>query len=206
MTKALATWFVIATAAASPAVTAPADVVQSAVTRVVRVLETMRQNGPQAAAPTRATADRARLEIRRVAAELFDVDEVARRSLSRHWSHRTRAEQAEFVALFADLLERAYVSKIEAYAWERIVYAGESVDGDYATVKSRVVTARGEVALDYRLHLAGERWKVYDLVVDGVSLVSTYRNEFNRIIQSASYEELVDRLRRKTLALRPAAD
>jgi phospholipid transport system substrate-binding protein len=204
MTKALATWFVIATAAASPAVTAPRDVVQTAVTRVVQVLE--RQNGAPTAPPSRTSLERARAEIRRAAGELFDFDEVARRALSRHWSHRTRAEQAEFVTLFADLLERAFVGRIETYAWEKIVYTGESVDGDYAAVKSRIVTARGEIALDYRLHLTSERWKVYDLVVDGVSLVSTYRNEFNRIIQSASYEELVDRLRKKTLALRPPGE
>jgi phospholipid transport system substrate-binding protein len=204
MTKALATWFVIASAAASPMVTAPRDVVQSAVTRVVQVLE--RQNGTPATPPTRASLERARADLRRVAGELFDFDEVARRALSRHWGQRTREEQAEFVTLFADLLERAYVAKIESYAWEKVVHGSEAVDGDYATVKSRIVTARGEIALDYRLHLTGERWKVYDLVVDGVSLVSTYRNEFNRIIQAVSYEELVDRLRKKTLALRPAGD
>lgn len=226
MTKALAAWLVIAAAAASPSVSAPTEVVQSAVARVVRALETMRQDG----GPSGQGAERARAEIRRVASELFDLDEIARRALSRHWSHRTRAEQAEFVALFSELLERAYVGRIEAYPGrasarpgaagarqpglpespagaatrppDRITYAGESVDGDYAVVRSRIVTVRGEVALDYRLHLTGARWRVYDLVVGGVSLVSTYRTEFNRIIQSASYEGLVDRLRRRTLVLR----
>jgi phospholipid transport system substrate-binding protein len=205
MTKTLAAWLLIAAAAANQAVLAPREVVQSAVTRVLTVLDpgkTSHEGGNSG----RPNLERLQAEVRRVAGDLFDFDEVARRALSRHWGARTKAEQTEFVALFSDLLERAYVGKIVAYAGEKIVYTGEMLDGDYAVVKSRVITRqRGETALDYRLHLNEGKWRVYDVVVDGVSLVSTYRTEFNRVIQSTSYEELIDRLRKKTVAVRPAS-
>jgi len=145
-------------------------------------------------------AERVRGEIRRIATDLFDFDEVARRALSRHWAGRTRAEQTEFTSLFTDLLERSYVGKIETYSGEKIVYTGEVVDGNYATVRSRIITRRRtDTALDYRMHEIDGRWKVYDVLIDGVSFVSTYRSEFNRVIQSSSYEELIERLRKKRI-------
>jgi phospholipid transport system substrate-binding protein len=200
MSKALAAWFLVAAAAASPAV-APRDVVQGAVTRVIATLEDAKFNQPgEALTASGPTADRVRSEIRRIATELFDFDEVARRALSRHWAGRTRAEQTEFIALFTDLLERSYVGKIESYSGEKIVYTGEVVDGTYATVRSRIVTRRRtDTALDYRMHEIDGRWKVYDVLIDGVSFVSTYRSEFNRVIQSSSYDELVERLRKKRI-------
>ena len=149
MSKALAAWFLVAAAAASPAVT-PRDVVQNAVARVLATLEDAKFNQPgEAMTASGPNGDRVRNEIRRIATELFDFDEVARRALSRHWAGRTRAEQTEFTALFTDLLERSYVGKIEAYSGEKIVYTGEVVDGSYATVRSRIVTRRRtDTALD----------------------------------------------------------
>jgi phospholipid transport system substrate-binding protein len=202
MGKALAAWLLVTAAAAAPA-TAPRDVVQSAVTRVVAVLE---ETHPAPGQPTPATMpgpDRARTEIRRIATELFDFEEISRRALSRHWTGRSRAEQVEFIGLFTDLLERSYVGKIEAYSGEKIVYMGDSVDGDYASVRSRIITKRrNDTSLDYKLHRVNGRWKVYDVLIDGVSFVSTYRSEFNRIIQSSSYDELVERLRKKQIEIR----
>ena len=172
-----------ASLAGSPATT-PRQVVQAAVDRVVAVLE--------------GTEARPRAEIRRIAVELFDFDEMARRTLSRHWTGRTRAERAEFVTLFTDLLERSYVGRIEGYTVEKINYVGESVDGGYAVVRSRIVSPRGraETALDYRLHRRDGRWMVYDVLIDGVSFVSTYRSQFNRVISASSYGALVDALRK----------
>ena len=197
MSKALAAWFLIAAAAASPAIT-PRDVVQGAVARVISTLEDAKPG--ESLPATRPNAERVRAEIRRIASDLFDFDEIARRALSRHWAGRTRAEQTEFTALFTDLLERSYVGKIESYAGEKIVYMGEVVDGNYATVRSRIITRRRtDTALDYRLHEIDGRWKVYDVLIDGVSFVSTYRSEFNRVIQLSSYEELIERLRKKRI-------
>lgn len=197
MSKALA-WLLVATAAAAPAV-GPRDVVQSAVTRVVLALQ--RTDSESDASPTRRLVEEQRRgEIRRVATELFDFDEISRRALSRYWTSRTPEEQAEFTRLFTELLERTYIGRIEAYSGEKILYIGELVDGPFATVRSRVLTRRNtETPLEYRLHLKDGRWKVYDILIDNVSFVSTYRSEFSRILQRESYTVLLDRLRKQSV-------
>lgn len=206
MGRALATWLLITAAAATPT-TSPRGVVESAVTRVIAVLEESQRGRSEPTPAARVGRDQARIELRRIASELFDFPEVGRRALGRHWAGRTADEQTEFIALFTDLLERAYVGKLEAYSDEKIVYGAESVDGDYATVRCRILTKRrSETALDYRLHRAGAGWKVYDLLIDGVSFVSTYRAEFNRIIQAYSWDELMDRLRKKRIEARTVVD
>jgi len=174
----------------------PRETVESAVGRVVTLL----QDGDtvKTESTARQAVDR-RTEIRRLARELFDFEEVTRRTLSRHWAARSADERAEFVALFTDLLERSYVTRVEAYAGENIAYFGEAVDASYATVRSKILTdRRSEIALDYRLHLRDGRWRVYDMQIDGVSFVSTYRSQFDRIIQAESYAALVERMRKKS--------
>jgi phospholipid transport system substrate-binding protein len=198
MIKALAAWMLVATAVAAPAA-GPRELVEAAVNRVVLAIERadMRSDSP----PTQRLAmQERRQEVRRVAAELFDLDEIARRALSRHWTARSPAEQAEFVRLFTDLLERTYIGRIESYSGEKIVYLGESVDGPFATVRSKVVTRRRtETPLDYRLHFRDGRWKVYDMLIDHVSFVATYRSEFSRILQKEPYAALVGRLRKQSV-------
>ena len=136
-----------------------------------------RRRPPAADADGLAQATR-RAEIRRIARGLFDFDELARRALSRHWAGRTHEERAEFVRLFTDLLERSYLNRIEAYAGERIAYTSEVIDGTYATVRSKIITQRrSEVRINYRMHLHDGRWQVYDVLIDGVSFVSTYRSQ-----------------------------
>jgi phospholipid transport system substrate-binding protein len=191
----------------SPA--SPREVVQSAVDRVVAVVEgtseTGRDRGDRGE-PRIPSEVRPRNELRRIAADLFDFDEMARRTLSRHWTARTKAEQAEFVTLFTDLLERSYLGRIETYAGEKIVYVGETVDGTYAVVRSRIAPPRGhvETAVDYRLLRRDGRWKAYDVLVDGVSFVSTYRAQFNRVITTSSYGALVEALRKGRIPIRTA--
>jgi len=191
MGKAFAAWLMIAGAVAAPT-TGPRETVESAVVRVVGVLQKTDASG-------RVPNDRG-VEIKRIARGLFDFDEVARRALSRHWAGRTHDEQTEFIGLFTDLLERSYMNRIEAYAGERILYTAEAVDGTYATVRSKVLTQRrSEILLDYRMHLRDGRWQVYDVLIDGVSFVSTYRSQFDRVIQAESYGALVERLRKRNL-------
>jgi phospholipid transport system substrate-binding protein len=193
MGQLLATLLLVAAATSEPVPT-PREVVQAAVTRVVAVVPEPRGGGEGRT----ARVEEARAEVRRIAGDLFDFDEMARRSLSRHWAARTPAERTEFVHLFTDLLERTYLGRIQSYAGEKIVYLGEGIDGSFATVKSKVVTPRRtETALDYRLQLKNGRWRVYDVLIDGVSFVSTYRSEFDRVIQAGSYGELLERLRGK---------
>jgi phospholipid transport system substrate-binding protein len=139
-----------------------------------------------------------RVAVRKIAEEIFDFGETAKRSLARHWLARTPAERGEFVALFADLLERSYISKVELFDGERITYIGETIEGDQAVVKTKIITKQGtEIPVDYRLLRKGERWLVYDVIIEGVSLVANYRTQFNKIIQTSSYQELVKKMRTK---------
>lgn len=141
-----------------------------------------------------------RAAVRKIANQIFDFSETAKRSLGRHWQARTPAEREEFTQLFADLLERSYISKIELYGGEKIAYAGESVDGDQAVVHTRILTKQGsEVPVDYRMlkHSNDGRWQVYDVIIEGVSLVSNYRTQFNKIIQTSSFRDLVKKMKAK---------
>jgi phospholipid transport system substrate-binding protein len=141
------------------------------------------------------TAER-RQAIRVITDGIFDWTAMARRALGRHWEERTVTEQTEFVALFRDLLERAFIGKIERYGAENVAYVGESLDGDESTVRTRVTLKPGpEVGVDYRMARQGSRWMIFDVVVQTVSLVSNYHTQFDGIIRTSSYHELVKKLR-----------
>jgi len=197
MEKALAAWLLLTASVA--ALTSPKDVVRSAVEQVMRVVQDAELARP-------ADAERRRLEIRGIADRLFDFTEMARRSLARHWGDRTSEQREEFVWLFRDLLERVYVGKLENYSGQRIAYTGESVDGPFATVRSKIISGRkAEIPIEYRLHLVGARWAVYDVLIEGVSIVSVYRSQFDRVIQTSSYEDLIQKLRLNGPASAPAA-
>jgi phospholipid transport system substrate-binding protein len=137
-----------------------------------------------------------RTAVRKVAEEVFDIGETAKRALGPHWQQRTPAEREEFTQLFADLLESTYIARIDEYGGERIRYTGEKIDGDTAIVQTRVLTKKGsEAPVDARMLRRGDKWYIYDVMIEGVSLVNNYRTQFDRIIRSASYAELVKRLR-----------
>jgi phospholipid transport system substrate-binding protein len=181
-------FLLLALVAPSPAAAgAPTDQLKRQVDAVVRTLEDP---------ALKANPAQRRATVRKISEEIFDYKETARRALGRHWSARTPQEQEEFVRLFADLLERAYLSRIEQYQGEKVRYAAETIDGPEAVVKTLIVTPQGsEVPVDYRMRLADGRWLVYDVNIEGVSLVANYRTQFNRIVQTESYESLVRKLR-----------
>jgi phospholipid transport system substrate-binding protein len=161
----------------------PTDALKTRVDRVLRLLE--------------EPGDR-RAEMRKIADELFDFEEMSRRALGPHWNARTPQEQREFTMLFADLLERTYVGRVESGRGGKVVYTGESLTGDEATVRTRIVTSqRTEVPVDYRMHRRDGRWQVYDVNIEGISLINNYRSQFNSVIQASSYAALVERLRSK---------
>lgn len=177
----------VAPAAAGP----PTDYLRGHVERILTVLEdpAMRQAARQL---ERRTA------IRAIADEIFDFGEISRRSLGRHWQERTPAERQEFTALFTDLLERSYITKIEGYSGERIAFVGETVDGEQATVRTKIVSKQGiETPVDYRVVQQGDRWRAYDVSIEGISLVANYRSQFNALIQRQAYAGLVKALRVK---------
>ena len=190
MAKALAAWLLVAAVTAGSAVT-PSETVQSAVSRAVTIVQDAELARP-------VNADKRRAELRRVAEELFDFNEMARRALARHWADRSTQEREEFTRLFTDLLERSYLGKMENWVGEKVVFFGEFVDGDYAAVRSKIVTARHqEVPIEYRLYRVGQRWQAYDVLFEGVSFVATYRSQFSRIIQTSSFTALMERMRDK---------
>jgi phospholipid transport system substrate-binding protein len=139
-----------------------------------------------------------RQALKKTISTLFDYSEMAKRSLGKHWNVRTAAEKKQFAELFATLLENSYAGKIESYNNEKIVYMKENVEEEYAEVKSKVVTAaRDEFTLDYRMIKQEGKWMVYDVVIEGVSLVNNYRSQFNKIITSNGYDKLVKKLQSK---------
>jgi phospholipid transport system substrate-binding protein len=129
---------------------------------------------------------------------IFDYDEMARRALGTHWRRRTPAEQEEYLRLFRQFIEKVYADKIDLYAGERIVIGRETIDGDYAEVDSKVVNNRGEESpVVFRLRRANGKWRVYDAVVENISVVQNYRSQFDRVISKSSYDELKRMLKEK---------
>ena len=182
----------VALLAAAPAWAGPpTEQLRGSIDRVVKTLDSPSLKGDA------RTAER-KVAVRRIANEIFDFAEIAKRSLGRHWQARSEAERKEFVGLFADLLERSYISKIELYGGEKILYTGERIDGETASVTTKIITKNGtEVPIEYRLLRQSDRWLVYDVSIEGVSLVSNYRTQFNKIIQTSSYADLVKRMQAK---------
>jgi phospholipid transport system substrate-binding protein len=156
--------------------------------QVLKVLE-----NPALTLPERRAA------VRTLAAEVFEVSETAKRALGPHWQQRTPAEREEFVKLFANLLEQTYIARIDEYGGERITYVGEQIDGDRASVQARIVTKKGgEVSVESRLLQKEGRWLIYDVLIENISLISNYRSQFDRILRTASYEDLVKRLKARS--------
>ena len=170
----------------------PTDQIKSTVDKALIVLKDPRFKPP-------AKQQERRDQLKQILFARFDFAEMAKRSLGADWRRRTPQEQEDFVRLFTDVLERAYADIIESYTNEKIVYVHERVDGSYADVYSKIVTAKGEeYTINYKAQLAGGDWKVYDVVAENVSLVNNYRSQFSRVISKSSYEELVRRLRDKS--------
>ena len=181
---------------AQPAVAAtPTETLKAYSDVVLKILEDPSLRGPERKNERRAA-------VRKVAEEIFDLSETAKRALGPHWNQRTPAEREEFTQLFAELLEGTYIARIDEYGGERIRYTGEKIEGDLATVQSRVLTKKGsEAPVEARLLRRGDKWLVYDVTIEGVSLINNYRTQFDRIIRSSSYAELVKRLKeRKPIA------
>ena len=174
----------------------PTDQVHSTVDQVLEIL-----NNPKPASP--AAKQERRNRLRQVIYPRFDFAEMARRSLGPSWRQITPSEQQEFVQLFRQLLEESYINNIEAYNGEKILYSGETQEQDYAEVQTKIVTKQGEqIAVDYRLHKVDGDWKVYDVVIENISLVNNYRSQFNRLLAKSSFPELLDRIREKLSAAR----
>jgi phospholipid transport system substrate-binding protein len=167
------------------------DQLKAATDKVVTILQDAELKKPEQAVERRK-------QIRAVANEIFDWPETGKRALGARTQSCTPPQREEFSPLFADLIERSYVGKLELYTGERILYTGESTEGDQATVRTRIVAKSGtEIPIDYQMHKVGDRWRVYDVKIENVSLVSNYRSQFNKIIQQSSCAELIKKLKTK---------
>jgi phospholipid transport system substrate-binding protein len=138
-------------------------------------------------------------KLKAIANPIFDFEEMAKRTLGPHWRRRTPAEQQEFVKLFRDFLERVYADRIDLYSGEKVMFGRETVENDFAQVESTLVNPKGEeVSVVYRLRRSDGKWKIYDAVVENISVVNNYRSQFDRVISKSSFDELKKILREKS--------
>ncbi len=169
----------------------PTVVVRGTIDEVIRLVTDEGLKKPDQAAHRRQL-------LEETIGQHFDFAEMAKRSLAGHWINRSEAEHQEFVPLFQALLSKTYAGKIENFSGEQVRYLKERLKDSFAEVQTSIVSKKNEIALDYRLLLKDGNWRVYDVVVDGVSLVRNYRVQFDRIIRNSSYEELVKTLRERS--------
>ena len=129
---------------------------------------------------------------------VFNFEEMSKRSLGQHWKSRTPEEKKEFVELFTNILKDAYIGKTDTYSGEKVVIISEKQDKNYATVQTRFITNTGtEISVDYNMHNNPGRWTIYDVIIEGVSLVNNYRSQFNNILIKSSYKELIQKIKDK---------
>jgi phospholipid transport system substrate-binding protein len=146
-----------------------------------------------------------REQLRQIIGSRFDFGEMAKRSLGSNWQKVNNDEQRQFVELFTELLEKSYADQIESYDGEKIVYGRENVSQDQADVDTKILTKKGEqISVNYKLRSAGNDWKVYDVVIENISLVNNFRSQFNRILANASFAELLKKLQSKSVEIKPA--
>jgi phospholipid transport system substrate-binding protein len=167
------------------------DKVKATVDEAMKVLRDESLKGPE-------KAEERASRIRIIVTERLDFEEMSKRSLARHWKKRTEVEKEAFVTLFSDFLERSYMDKIEEYSDAEVLYVDETVKKNRAVVKTKLITKQAtEIPIHYRVFKKNGDWMVYDIVIEGVSLVSNYRTQFSKIIQESSYEELIKILKKK---------
>lgn len=171
----------------------PTEQIRATTDKILEILKDPALEGPEKEAERRR-------RVREAVDECFDWEEISRRALGRHWRKRSESERREFIDLFGDLVERTYMDRVANYSGERVEFLGENIEGNYGVVSVRILTLKNEdISLEYRVRKKGNDWFVYDVTVEGVSLVNNYRVQFNSIIMKSSYEDLRRRLREKVV-------
>lgn len=172
------------------------EAVKTAIDQVVGVLEDKELKKPDRVAERRQ-------RLQKIFNDRFSYEEMSKRSLGAQWNNLSETQRQQFVDLFRQLLARTYTGTIEGYSGERFQYLNEHTEGDYAEVRTKLVSRKGEIPINYRLLSKGGEWQVYDIVVDGISMVSNYRAQFTKIIRTSSYEDLVKKLQNKSEVFKP---
>ena len=169
----------------------PTDQLRGTVDKVLTIVRSSHST-------SKAQMEAQRAQLVEVIYPRFDFTEMAKRSLGRHWAGRTPEEQREFVTIFAAMLGRSYADNIESYTSQNVLYTRESEDQNYAQVDTKIVTEnRPPLSINYKLQSVDKVWKVYDLVIEDISVVNNYRSQFNRVIARSSFEELVRVMKEK---------
>ena len=169
----------------------PTEQLRATTDKVLAIL-----NNPALKSPS--VKEERRAQLQQVIYPRFDFAEMAKRSLGSYWQRRTPEEQREFIGAFAALLEKSYVDRIESYQGEKILYVRETQEQSFAEVDSKLVTNEGgQFALNYKLHRVNGDWKVYDVVIENISLVNNYRSQFSRVLANSSFAELLQRIQEK---------
>ena len=187
----LALFFGISLAAQTVWAGGATDAMKGTIDEVLRIVQDKELRKP-------AKSEERRKLLEQIVGERFDYSEMSRRALGAPWAKLSDKEKDEFVGLFQTLLVNSYADKVEAYSGEGVEYINERTEKDYAEVRTKVLTGKTEIPLDYRLIFKASVWRVYDVVVDGVSLVSNYRGQFTKILRSGTFADLLDQLRKKS--------
>lgn len=169
----------------------PMESIRTTTGRILEILSDPALEGSEHRAERRG-------RIREAVEKRFDWEAISRSALSTQWRELSAEEKDEFTRLFSSLVERTYMDRLEDYSGEEVLYLGEEVSGDRAKVRVKIVTRRNqEIPVEYRLRDGREGWRIYDILIEGVSLVKNYRVQFNEILSRSSYAELLERLRAK---------
>src|ERR1051325_1065584 len=170
----------------------PTEGIRSAINQGVEVLN-------QAKLGSRREKTETVGKLKTIVYPLFDFNEMARRSLASYWKQLDAQQQNTFVAAFTELLEKTYADKIDLYEGQKVAYTGETSDSDYSVVNTKIIGKNGQAfSADYKLHRVEGKWKIYDIVVEGISLVNNYRAQFNRVMTRSSFQELIKTMQEKS--------
>ncbi len=181
------------TCAAAPSQSNPKALIESG---TEKALQTLHESESGQAPSLRQRKD----EILTIVSVYFNFGEMAKRALGQPWKYQAPGKRQEFVQLFKQLLFNTYINRLENYTGskERVLYDSEKLDGDYATVKTHILyQGNNNIEIEYRLHRDVGEWKVYDVVVEGISIVENYRSQFASILTNESFDSLLGRLRQK---------
>jgi phospholipid transport system substrate-binding protein len=184
----LVAMLVASTAIAEPS---PTDDVRSSVEAVIALLKDDQLD-------RQSRRDR----MREVIDKRFDFRAMSQRTLATNWKKATEAEKQKFTELFAELIQNSYVSKIESYTNETVEYPGEKQKGRKAVVETLIVTSSAEIPVDYKVYLKDGSWQVYDVIIEGVSLISNYRSSYQEIVRKDGFNGLLAQMEEKIRELK----
>lgn len=183
--------FVLVGAANPAQAVTPREEIQSSVEKVLTILKDPNLK-PESKRQERIA------QLRQVIFPKFDFTEMARRSLGADWQKRTPEQQKEFVKLFTELIEASYVSNLDSYNGEKVAFTGDKQDGEYAQVDTKITSNKGDDSpVSYKLRQNDGSWKIYDVVIENISIVNNYRSQFSRVIARSSFDDLLRQMKEK---------